>query len=91
MKKNLLLIMVFGIWIFSLGMGHCAEPIKIGGIFSLTGPGAYIGVAQKNSVMIAIDDFNKKETLSIGERLRIRGLREKRDKILREFDIFGRT
>jgi branched-chain amino acid transport system substrate-binding protein len=60
MKKNLLLILIFGIWIFSLGVGYCAEPIKIGGIFSLTGPGAYIGVAQKNSVMISIDDFNKK-------------------------------
>ena len=48
MKKNLLLILVFGIWIFSLGVGYCAVTIKIGGIFSLTGPGAYIGAAQKN-------------------------------------------
>lgn len=61
MKKNsLLVLVVFGIWIFCLGVSQGAESIKIGGIFSLTGPGAYIGVAQKNSVLIAIDEFNKR-------------------------------
>jgi len=60
MKRNLILVLILGIWMVSLGVGHCAEPIKIGGIFSLTGPGAYIGVSQKNSVLIALDDFNKK-------------------------------
>jgi len=60
MKKHLFLILIFGIWIFWLGVSYGAEPIKIGGIFSLTGPGAHIGVAQKNSVLIAIDEFNKK-------------------------------
>jgi branched-chain amino acid transport system substrate-binding protein len=60
MKKRLSLIFMFGVLIFFVGLGYGAEPIKVGGIFSLTGPGAHIGVAQKNSVMIAIDDFNKK-------------------------------
>lgn len=60
MKKYLFLILIFGIWIFSASASYGAEPIKIGGIFSLTGPGAHIGAAQRNSVLIAIDEFNKK-------------------------------
>ena len=60
MKKILFLTLCICVWIFSLGVSYSAEPIKIGGIFSLTGPGAHIGVAQKNSVLIAIDEFNKK-------------------------------
>ncbi|MBS3907256.1 MAG: ABC transporter substrate-binding protein [Syntrophaceae bacterium] len=60
MKKGLLIILVFGFCMFSSGISDGAEPIKIGAIFSLTGPGAHIGVAQRNSVLIAIDEFNKK-------------------------------
>lgn len=60
MKKCLILITIFGIWLFSVGVSQGIEPIKIGGIFSLTGPGAHIGVAQKNSVLISIDEFNEK-------------------------------
>ncbi|HMK77353.1 MAG TPA: ABC transporter substrate-binding protein, partial [Thermodesulfobacteriota bacterium] len=64
MKKNLFLVAIFVIWTFSFKVVHGAEPTKIGGIFSLTGPGAYIGVSQKNSVIIALDDFNKKVGVS---------------------------
>lgn len=53
-------MLIFGVWLFLLGLSQGAEPIKIGGIFSLTGPGAYIGVAQRNSVSIGIDEFNEK-------------------------------
>jgi len=60
MKKGLFLILFLGTFIFTSGIGYSAEPIRIGGIFSLTGPGAYIGVSQKNSVLIAIDEFNRK-------------------------------
>jgi branched-chain amino acid transport system substrate-binding protein len=60
MRKYLLWITILGIWFFSLGITQGAEPIKIGGIFSLTGPGAHIGVAQRNSVLIGIDEFNEK-------------------------------
>ena len=60
MKKRLSLILISGVLIFFIGLGYGAEPIKVGGIFSLTGPGAHIGVAQRNSVLIAIDEFNKK-------------------------------
>ena len=60
MRKYLLLITIFGVWFFSFGITQGAEPIKIGGIFSLTGPGAHIGVAQRNSVAIGIDEFNEK-------------------------------
>jgi len=60
MKKWSSLILISGVLIFFIGLGYSAEPIKVGGIFSLTGPGAHIGVAQRNSVLIAIDEFNKK-------------------------------
>jgi len=64
MKKHLFLTLILGFSIFSAGILQGAEPIKIGGIFSLTGPGAHIGVAQRNSVLIAIDEFNKKGGLA---------------------------
>lgn len=60
MKRGLLMMLVLGFCMFSSGVGYGAEPIKIGAIFSLTGPGAHIGAAQRNSVLIAIDEFNKK-------------------------------
>jgi branched-chain amino acid transport system substrate-binding protein len=60
MKRGLLIIFVLGLCFFFSSVSYGAEPIKIGGIFSLTGPGAHIGTAQRNSVMIAIDEFNKK-------------------------------
>ena len=60
MKKLLISILISAIWLFSLGVSQGVEPIKIGIIFSLTGPGAHIGVAQRNSVLIGIDEFNEK-------------------------------
>lgn len=36
-----------------------AEPIKIAGIFALTGRAAHIGTAQRDAVLIAIDEINE--------------------------------
>jgi branched-chain amino acid transport system substrate-binding protein len=46
---------------FMLGSPICysAEPIKIAGIFALTGRAAHIGTAQKDAVLLAIDEVNQ--------------------------------
>jgi branched-chain amino acid transport system substrate-binding protein len=45
---------------FVVGSPLCfgAEPIKIAGIFALTGRAAHIGTAQRDAVIIAIDEVN---------------------------------
>lgn len=61
MKKKLL-ITVVAVLAASLMIGtpfsYCAEPIKIAGIFALTGRAAHIGTAQRDAVLLAIDDVN---------------------------------
>ncbi len=46
---------------FIVGSPLCfgAEPIKIAGIFALTGRAAHIGTAQRDAVLIAIDEVNE--------------------------------
>ena len=39
-------------------LSYGAEPIKIAGIFALTGRAAFIGVAQRDAVLIAIEEAN---------------------------------
>jgi len=41
-----------------LPVSHAAGPIKIAGIFALTGRAAFIGTAQRDAVLIAIDEAN---------------------------------
>ena len=61
MKKKLLMIVV-GALAVSLMIGtpfaFSAEPIKIAGIFALTGRAAHIGTAQRDAVLLAIDEVN---------------------------------
>ena len=54
-------VMVLVICFFT-GSQFCysAEPIKIAGIFALTGRAAHIGTAQRDAVILAIDEFNEK-------------------------------
>jgi branched-chain amino acid transport system substrate-binding protein len=62
MKKRSLIIVTVALTVsFMLGssLGYCAEPIKIAGIFALTGRAAHIGTAQRDAVMIAIDEVNQ--------------------------------
>jgi len=61
MKKRLLMIVVVVLAAgFMLGSPLCysAEPIKIAGIFALTGRAAHIGTSQRNAVLLAIDEVN---------------------------------
>ena len=61
MKKRLLMIGV-AVLAVSLVIGtpfsFSAEPIKIAGIFALTGRAAHIGTAQRDAVLLAIDEVN---------------------------------
>jgi len=62
MKKRSLIIIAVALTIsFMLGstFGYSAEPIKIAGIFALTGRAAHIGTAQRDAVMLAIDEVNQ--------------------------------
>ena len=62
MKKRSLIIVAVALTVsFMLGssLGYCAEPIKIAGIFALTGRAAHIGTAQRDAVMIAVDEVNQ--------------------------------
>jgi len=61
MKKRLLMV-VAAVLSASLMMGapfcYSAEPIKIAGIFALTGRAAHIGTSQRDAVLLAIDEVN---------------------------------
>jgi branched-chain amino acid transport system substrate-binding protein len=46
-------------WLLVGSSGMTAEPIKVGGLFALSGPAAHIGIAQKNSCRLIFDDVNK--------------------------------
>ncbi len=62
MKRRSLIIVAVALTVsFMLGstLGYSAEPIKIAGIFALTGRAAHIGTAQKDAVLIAIDEVNQ--------------------------------
>ncbi len=61
MKRRLLMSVVAALAIgVMLGSPLCfgAEPIKIAGIFALTGRAAHIGTAQRDAVILAIDEVN---------------------------------
>ena len=66
MKKRLLMVVV-AVLSASLVMGvpfcYSAEPIKIAGIFALTGRAAHIGTAQRDAVLLAIDEVRIREDL----------------------------
>ena len=62
MNRRLLTLVVMVIAVsFMVGSSLCysAEPIKIAGIFALTGRAAHIGTAQKDAVLLAIDETNQ--------------------------------
>ncbi len=61
MQKRLLITVVAALAVsLMLGpqFGYSAEPIKIAGIFALTGRAAHIGTAQRDAVLLAIDEVN---------------------------------
>jgi branched-chain amino acid transport system substrate-binding protein len=60
-KRSLIIVTVAAIIGFMMGSSpaYSAESIKIAGIFALTGRAAHIGTAQRDAVMIAIDEVNQ--------------------------------
>lgn len=63
MKKRLLARMIIvAALCLMIGTPFCyaAQPIKIAGIFALTGRAAHIGTSQRDAVVIAIDEVNAK-------------------------------
>jgi branched-chain amino acid transport system substrate-binding protein len=60
-KRSLLIVAVALTMSFMLGSSLCysAGPIKIAGIFALTGRAAHIGTSQRDAVMLAIDEVNQ--------------------------------
>ncbi len=58
--KSLLSLLIAVVVCLAMGLpaGFAAEPIKIAGIFALTGRAAFIGTAQRDAVLIAIDEAN---------------------------------
>lgn len=62
MKKRLLMIAVGALAVsLMIGpqFGYCTETIKIAGIFALNGRAAHIGTAQRDAVLLAIDEVNQ--------------------------------
>ena len=63
MKTRLLVMAIVALAICSM-MGttvcYSAQPIKIAGIFALSGRAAHIGTAQRDAVLLAIDEVNGK-------------------------------
>lgn len=59
-KRSLIIVAVVLTVSFMFGTSLCysEEPIKIAGIFALTGRAAHIGTAQRDAVLIAIDEVN---------------------------------
>ncbi len=43
----------------SAGMVFAAEPIKVGALFSVTGPPSFLGEPERNTAQMVVDDINK--------------------------------
>ena len=44
----------------AFGASAAAEPIKIGAIFAVTGPAAYLGAPEEKTARMVVDEVNKK-------------------------------
>lgn len=51
--------LVFAAILFGAGAAMAEEPIKIGAITSVSGPGSYLGGAEKEAITLMIDQYNK--------------------------------
>jgi len=46
--------------LMAAGLGQAAEPIKIGAIFSVTGPASFLGAPEAKTLEMLVEDTNKK-------------------------------
>jgi branched-chain amino acid transport system substrate-binding protein len=69
-------ILFFGCIVLSLLLigiakpANAAEPIRIGVVFSITGPGGFVGTPQRDGLMAVVDDVNKRGGI-LGRQLEI--------------------
>jgi branched-chain amino acid transport system substrate-binding protein len=57
--KRLVLFLLFSIVPLSTSLALAIEPIKIGGLFSVTGPPAFLGEPERNTAQMVVDEINK--------------------------------
>ena len=59
MKKIVFFITVFALF-FSLSSSYAKEPYKVGAVFAITGPAAWLGEPERNSVKMLQEEINAK-------------------------------
>src|SRR5512143_3338462 len=45
--------------VLGLGGAMAAQPIKIGALFAVTGPGSFLGEPERNTAQMVVDEINK--------------------------------
>lgn len=56
--RRLLLVIAGCVMVAHAGMALAAEPIKIGGLFAVTGPASFLGEPERNTAQMVIDEIN---------------------------------
>jgi len=58
MKKIVFYITVFALFVSLTSISHAAEPYKVGAVFAITGPAAWLGEPERNSVKMLQEEIN---------------------------------
>jgi len=58
MKKIVFLITAFSLFVSLTSISHAAEPYKVGAVFAITGPAAWLGEPERNSVKMLQEEIN---------------------------------
>src|SRR5512145_1231632 len=56
-RRIAMILLLLGIFLFS--QAQAAEPIRIGAIFSVTGPASFLGEPERNTAKMLEEDLNK--------------------------------
>jgi branched-chain amino acid transport system substrate-binding protein len=59
MKKIVFFITVYALF-FSISSSYAKEPYKVGAVFAITGPAAWLGEPERNSVKMLQEEINAK-------------------------------
>jgi branched-chain amino acid transport system substrate-binding protein len=59
MKKFVIICSILGAIFILSAAAFAAEPIKIGALFSVTGPAAFLGAPERNTALMLVDEINK--------------------------------
>jgi len=58
-KSFLRILLAFLALVLSAGTVMAAQPIKIGALFSITGPASFLGEPERNTAQMVVDEINK--------------------------------